>query len=91
MELCDETLFDLLSRRPKGFSSKEIKEIFAQLNIVFKKMFANNISHRDFKLYNILVKYLNKEKTLYKLLLSDYGIINQLYSLTQKYTTHAGT
>ena len=91
MELCDETLFDLLSRRPKGFSSKEIKDMFLQLNIAFKIMNSYNIAHRDIKLNNILVKYLNKEKTLYKLLLSDYGIINQLYSLTQKYTTHAGT
>ena len=39
----------------------------------------------------IIVKYLNNEKTEYKLILSDYGISNQIYSLTQKFTTHAGT
>ena len=48
------------------------------------------ISHRDIKLNNILVKYLNNEKTEYKLILSDYGLSNQIYSLTQKFTTHAG-
>ena len=91
MELCDETLFHLLCRRPKGFSSEEIKEILVQLNNVFKRMKQYGISHRDIKLNNILVKYLNPEKTKFKVLLSDYGISNQLYSLTQKFTTHAGS
>ena len=91
MELCDETLFHLLCRKPKGFSSEEIKKILLQLNKVFKRMNLYNISHRDIKLNNILVKYLNPEKTQYKVLLSDYGISNQLYSLTQKFTTHAGS
>ncbi len=91
MELCDETLFHLLCRKKNGFSSEEIKSILLQLNNVFKRMNYYNISHRDIKLNNILVKYLNDEKTAYKVLLSDYGISNQLYSLTQKFTTHAGT
>ena len=51
----------------------------------------HGISHRDIKLNNILIKYLNPQKTKYKVLLSDYGISNQLYSLTQKFTTHAGS
>ena len=91
MELCDETLFHVLCRKKNGFSSEEIKSILLQLNNVFKRMNYYNISHRDIKLNNILVKYLNDEKTAYKVLLSDYGISNQLYSLTQKFTTHAGT
>ena len=91
MELCDETLFHLLCRKKNGFSSKEIKSILLQLNNVFKRMNYYNISHRDIKLNNILIKYLNPQKTQYKILLSDYGISNQLYSLTQKFTTHAGT
>ena len=91
MELCDETLFDALCRKENGFSSQEIKNILLQLNKVFKKMNTYKILHRDIKLNNILVKYLNKEKTEYKVLLSDYGISNQVYSLTQRFTTHAGT
>ena len=91
MDLCDETLFHLLCDKPNGFSSKEIKEILLQLNNVFQKMIRYNISHRDIKLNNILVKYLDKEKTKYRVLLSDYGISNQLYSMTQKFSTHAGS
>ena len=41
-------------------------------------MHKNKISHRDIKLNNILVKYLNGDKTEFKVLLSDYGISNQL-------------
>ena len=62
-----------------------------QLNNVFKKMNENNIAHRDIKLNNILVKYLNKEKTKFKVLLSDYGVSKQLSSITKRYKTHAGT
>ena len=91
MELCDETLFDLLCEKENGFNSEEIKEILLQLNNVFKKMHYNKISHRDIKLNNILIKYYDEYKTRYKVLLSDYGISNQLYSLTQKFTTHAGS
>ena len=91
MELCDETLFHILARTINGFNAKEIKGILLQLNNAFKRMNYYNISHRDIKLNNILVKYLNKEKTRCKVLLSDYGVSNHLCSLTQKFTTHAGT
>ena len=91
MELCDETLFHLLCRKKNGFNSKEIQEILLQLNEVFKRMHYYNISHRDIKLNNILIKYLNKEKTRFKVLLSDYGISNQLMSITKKFSTHAGS
>ena len=91
MELCDETLLDLLCDKENGFNNEEIKDILSQLNNVFRKMNYHNISHRDIKLNNILIKYLNEEKTKYKILLSDYGISNQLYTMTQKFSTHAGT
>ena len=93
MELCDETLYDVLCRKPRnlGFSSEEIKIILFQLNNVFKLMDKNKISHRDIKLNNVLVKYLNKEKTKFKILLSDYGVSNQILELTQQLKTHAGT
>ena len=91
MELCDGTLFKELANTNKGFNSKEIREILLQLNNVFRIMNENNIVHRDIKLHNILVKYLNKEKTKFKVLLSDYGVSNQLSSMTKKYKTHAGS
>lgn len=91
MELCDETLFHILCRKKSGFSAEEIKKVLLQLNKVFKLMNKYNIAHRDIKLNNILVKYLNEEKTEYKVLLSDYGISNHLSSLTSKFMTHAGT
>jgi serine/threonine protein kinase len=95
MELCDETLFHMLIRKTKGkktgFCAEEIKGILLQLNNVFRKMNYYNISHRDIKLNNILVKYLDKERNRYKVLLSDYGISNQLMSITKKLSTHAGS
>ena len=91
MELCDDTLFHILCKTEKGFSAQEIRKILLELNNVFKRMNKYNISHRDIKLNNILVKYLNKEKTKFKILLSDYGVSNHLNSITQNYSTHAGT
>ena len=43
MELCDETLFHLLCRKQKGFSSTEIKNILLQLNNAFQRMNYYNI------------------------------------------------
>ena len=91
MELCDDNLLHILADRNEGFNAKEIKKILSELNNIFKIMNEKKISHRDIKLNNILIKYLNKEKTEYKVLLSDYGISNQLCSLTQKFITHAGS
>ena len=54
-------------------------------------MHENHIVHRDIKINNILVKYLDDKKTKFKVLLSDYGISNQLSSMSQNYSTHAGT
>jgi serine/threonine protein kinase len=89
MELCDENLNELLCRKQPGFSSDEIRNILIQLNNVFKVMNKRKIVHRDLKLNNILVKYTNKEKTKYRVLLCDYGVSNQM--LSQNLTTHAGT
>ena len=91
MELCDNTLFYELAKTKNGFNEKEIKDILLQLNNVFRKLNDNNIVHRDIKLHNILVKYINEEKTKFKVLLSDYGVSNQLNNITQKYKTFAGT
>ena len=91
MELCDDTLLRELAKTKNGFTVEKIKEILLQLNNVFKKMHENKIVHRDIKLNNILIIYLNKEKTKFKVLLSDYGISNQINSLSKNLKTYAGT
>ena len=91
MELCDDTLLNVLANTENGFSVAKIKEILLQLNNAFKIMHENKISHRDIKLNNILVKYLNNEHTDFKVLLSDYGISNQLNELITSFNTHIGT
>ena len=91
MELCDKNLFDILLEREKGLNAEEIKNILLQLNNAFNLMKKNNIMHRDIKTNNILVKYLNEEKTKYKVLLCDYGISRQIASLTRKLMSHVGT
>ena len=93
MELCDENLFQILSKKEvnKGFDIDEIKNILNQLNNSFKIMFENNIIHRDLKLQNFLVKYKNKEKTDYIVKLTDYGISKHLLSLSKKLSIKIGT
>ena len=91
MELCDKNLLDILLEREKGLNAEEIKNILLQLNNAFKLMSKNNIMHRDIKTNNILVKYLNEEKTKYKVLLCDYGISKQIALMTRKYMSHVGT
>ena len=91
MELCDDTLLTVLANTENGFSVAKIKEILLQLNNAFKIMHKYKISHRDIKLNNILVKYLNTEHTEFKVLLSDYGISNQLNELTTSFKTQIGT
>ena len=49
-------------KQKNGFDTKEIREILLQLNNVFIIMNENSIAHRDIKLNNILVTYLNEEK-----------------------------
>ena len=73
MEKCDDNLFNHLAKRKEPFNSKEIYEILKQLNYSFKIMVENKILHGAIKLQNILLKYLNEEKTKYivKLKLTD--------------------
>ena len=73
MEKCDDNLFNHLAKRKEPFNSKEIYEILRQLNNSFKIMINNKIIHGAIKPQNILLKYLNEEKTKYivKLKLTD--------------------
>jgi len=68
MELCDSDLKTYVEEEHKAsFTIEEIREIFNQLNNVFKEMRKNNIMHRDLKLDNILIKKLENGQNIYKL------------------------
>ena len=73
MEKCDNNLFNHLADRKEPFNSEEIYEILTQLNNSFKIMFENKILHRAIKPQNILLKYLNNERTKFtvKLKITD--------------------
>ena len=89
MELCDSDLLHYLNNRNNPFSVEEVRETFQQLNNVFKIMRKNNIVHRDLKLGNILIKYIDDTKKKFIPKLSDYGFskdLNNNYT-----TTHLGT
>ena len=91
MELCDNNLKHFLFERKNGLNKNEIKEIIMQLNNAFRIMVDNKIIHRDLKLENILIKYINEDKTKYSVKLADYGVSKKLNTLAQKCRTHAGT
>ena len=79
MELCDGNLLDYFLRRNNELNVEEIHDIISQLNNSFKEMVKNKILHRAIKPQNILIKYLNEEKTkfLVKLKLNDdSGLLN---------------
>ena len=89
IELCDCNLTQVLINRENGFNPKEIYNIISQLNNTFKIMKENKIVHRDLKLDNILIKYENKEKNIFKVKLCDYGISK--YGNFTQLKTHIGT
>ena len=64
MEKCDNNLFKhLISIKKTPFNPDEIYEILKQLNNSFEIMVNNKIIHRALKPQNILLKYLNEEKS----------------------------
>ena len=90
MELCDTDLLIHLNKSPAPFTVEEVREVFSQLNNVFKIMQKHNIIHRDLKLGNILIKYTDETKKKFIPKLSDYGFSKDLNN--NKYTaTHLGT
>jgi len=89
MELCDSDLLLFLNKKLVGFTVDEIRDIFTQLNNVFKIMHKNNIVHRDLKLGNIMIKYIDDAKTKFIPKLSDYGFSKDLNNNVTG--THLGT
>jgi len=74
MELCDCNLKQLLEETKDGFDYNKIIEILKQLNNVLKKMHKLKHVHKDIKLENILVKFINKEKNDFIVKLMDYEL-----------------
>ena len=89
MELCDGDLSGILSKRTEGFKAEEIKVIMSQLNNAFKKLNENHLIHRDLKLGNILIKYVDETKTKFIPKLCDYGFSKELNKNIT--STHLGT
>ena len=88
MELCDDNLFNLFIHKKEKkqlFNLNDIFNILKQLNNSFKIMAKKKLVHRALNLDNILIKYVNREKTNYivKLKLTeDSGLIDELSPLT---------
>ena len=70
MELCDDNLYNYITKKNSYLKLKEIQEILIQLNNSFRIMVKNKILHRALKPENILVKE-EKSKNLFKLKLTD--------------------
>lgn len=56
MELCDETLQKFLEKKGKALSESEALKIGSQILSGMCALHGKNISHRDLKFDNILVK-----------------------------------
>ena len=78
MEYCDGDLSKELKKRPNGFSVEEVRYIMTELNNAFRKLYEQNIIHRDLKLGNILITYTDETKTKFKPKLCDYGFSKEL-------------
>lgn len=75
MELCDETLERWINNF-KGYISEEmLKDILLGLNNVFQFMNEKNIAHRDVKLQNIMIKYVDNSSSSINFIpkLCDFG------------------
>jgi hypothetical protein len=91
MELCDNNLQNILNEKKEAFNIDEVYDIISQLNNTFKIISENNIVHRDLKLENILVKYIDKKKSEFIVKLTDYGVSRKVLSISKKCNTYVGT
>ena len=74
MEKCDMNLKQFMEQKKSSLKIEEIKEQFSKINKLFYRLQFKRIIHRDLKLENILIKFINEKKTEYILKLGDYGI-----------------
>jgi len=73
MEKCDKNFKEYIKETGKALTIKEIQKEFLGLNKLFRFMYLKkNIIHRDLKLENFLIKYIDKGN--YTIKLADYGI-----------------
>ena len=82
MEKCDTDLSNAFAESKNNFSLDQIKDLLKQLNNTFKIMSDNKLIHGDLKLINILIKYDNNKKPIYKL--TDYGITKEFIDLNKE-------
>ena len=82
LELCDCELGQVLDKTPGGFNSAQICSIMKGLNNAFSTMNINNIIHRDIKLANVMVKYINQSHTKFIPKVNDYGLSKQIKDIT---------
>lgn len=84
MEYCEIDLKRYLYKRKdiKGFSIKQIRDLFTKLNKTFTIMHDKNIIHCDLKLQNILLKYDRETDLIPKL--CDFGIGREISSSDNK-------
>ena len=80
LELCDCELEDIVNNKSGGFDTNEICSVMKGLNNAFSIMHLNNIMHRDLKLENIMVKYIDKAHKKYIPKINDYGLSKQVKS-----------
>lgn len=89
MELCDETLERWINNFTGYISEDMLKDILIGLNNVFQFMNERNIAHRDVKLQNIMIKYVENSNTAINFLpkLCDFGFS----TLNENMQTRLGT
>ena len=78
MELCDMELEKILNDRENGFNSSEILSIMSDLNAAFKELSIRGIIHRDIKIENIMIKYIDSSKTKFISKIDDFGLSKQI-------------
>ena len=65
MELCNDNLLCFYSNKQKPFTPRKIYEIINLLNNSFIIMSNNKLLHGSLKMENILIKFIDNEKTKY--------------------------